>query len=326
MSMLLSFSDRFEMALGFWPFASMLLTLPILAFLYHRHGRLTMWGVCGAYLAVLYALGLVCFTLYPLPAGASGPGITYGIPPQLNLLAFVGDIRSDGMRAVFQIAANVVFFVPLGFIAGRAFGLRLVPAAIFGFAVSLLVETAQLTGLFGIYPYAYRTFDVDDLVWNTSGAVIGWCAAAGVNRLLPSGAKGEIEPTRTPGFVRRSVALALDGLLIGTVTLIIGAAAVLVRRALGAAGSEPADNLLWLAGAVALVVEGVIPWMRAGRTPGGGFVRMTMETKERTGARRVLFYAARLGTLALVFWYLPVAVPCALLFYLICRRMPYDYL
>ncbi len=97
----------------------MFLTLPILAMLYRRDGRLRAPSVIGTYLSVLYVLGLGCLTLYPLPDGNAGPGITYGVPANYNPLAFIGDIAKDGARAVFQIVANVAFFVPLGFIASR---------------------------------------------------------------------------------------------------------------------------------------------------------------------------------------------------------------
>ena len=116
---LTNYSDNFRVALFMWPLFAVALTLPILAYLYHRDGRLKATGVAATYLAVLYALGIVCFTLYPLPGGDAGPGITYGVPPQWNPFGFVGDIAKDGLRAVFQLAFNVVFFLPLGFICGR---------------------------------------------------------------------------------------------------------------------------------------------------------------------------------------------------------------
>ena len=139
MGFILSFTDKFVAALSLWPFASFMLTLPILAYLYHRDGRLKVWSAAGAYLVVLYFLGLGCFTLYPLPSGTEGLGITYGIAPQLNPIAFVGDIYRDGITAVLQIVMNVVFFVPLGFIASRAFHMRFQTTLLLGFATSLLI-------------------------------------------------------------------------------------------------------------------------------------------------------------------------------------------
>ena len=52
---------------------------------------------------------------------------------------------------------------------------------------SLLIEAAQLTGLFGIYPYAYRCCDVDDVITNTLGAALGWACAWLLGRVVPPG-------------------------------------------------------------------------------------------------------------------------------------------
>ena len=40
-------------------------------------------------------------------------------------------------------------------------------------------------------------------------------------------------------------------------------------------------------------VELVFPWIKNGSTPGGLIVRMSFETRERSGGKRVLFYFAR---------------------------------
>ncbi len=328
-----SYSENFAVALGLWPFMSLALTLPILAYLYHRDGRLRLGTAVGAYLTVLYGLGLVCLTLYPLPSGDSGPGITYGIPPQLNPLAFVGDLRREGVAALPQILANVVFFVPLGFIAGRLFRWGLARTALAGLAVSLLVETAQLTGVFGIYAYAYRTFDVDDLIYNTAGALVGWLLAAAAARVLPPDEEaGSVPVTDEPGFVRRMVALWIDSLVMAVAWVVLVSGVQALASAVGASRGDlpgPLGDQRWmlLLGAVVLVaVEGVVPALRAGRTPGGGFVRMTCETRPRRGWRRALFYVGRLVVLGAVLAWPFVGVPLAALFYALVRQMPYDLL
>ena len=324
---LAGYTDNFRAALALWPLASVALTLPILAYLYHRDGRLKFASVVSTYLAVLYLMGLGCFTLYPLPEGSSGPGVSYGIPWQLNPFAFVSDFAREGVSTLPQIVFNVVLFMPLGFIAGRLLRLGAARSAALGLAASFVIEAAQGTGLFGIYPYAYRTADVDDLIYNTAGAVLGWWCALQLGRVLPPGAlAAEGEVTHRPGFVRRCVALWLDTVLMGTVLLVLAAVASV------AAWSIPAGERLFqggwlvvLATAVFVVVEGVIPWMRGGSTPGGRFVRMSCETRERTGAHRLAFYLARLVVLGGSFLFFPLAWPVLMLFYLVARRMPYDF-
>ena len=328
-----SYSESFAAAVAAWPFASFALTLPILAILYRRDGRIRPLSAAGAYVSVLYLLGLVCFTLYPLPEGDSGPGITYGLDPIWNPLHFVGDIAADGAPAVAQLVANVALFVPFGFIAGR--GMRLgAPASVaLGFLASLGIELAQLTGLFGVYPYAYRTFETTDLATNTLGALCGWLLARASLRVLPD--PGRLAPaavTASPGIVRRAVAFCIDMALAAAASAIAGSGLLLALYALGgppaSAASLPALALLGTA--AVLAVEVAVPWRRGGRTPGGAFVRMTCETRERQGARRVAFYAARAFVILCAVG-LPgieprlTLVPLAcLVFYLFKRKMPYD--
>ncbi len=328
-----NYSENFAAALILWPFVSLLFTLPILAYLYHRDGRLRFGTFVGAYLTVLYGCGLVCFTLYPLPTGDAGPGITYGIAPQWAPLNFIGDIQRDGLKAVFQLVFNIMFFVPLGFIASRLLRLRFVSAALLGMAVSAMIELSQLTGLFGLYPYAYRCCDVDDVLANTLGAALGWLCAALLGRVVPPGKLADAEPTDRPGFVRRCVALWIDLAIVWLVAVVPYSVVALGMEFAGwgqpalpglTAGQTAALVIDGSAAAALVMVELVIPWRHGGSTPGGSFVRMTFETHPRTPGHRALFYAARAATLVAVLWEWPWLIPFLLLFYLVKREMPYD--
>ena len=328
-----SYSESFGMALSLWPLASFALTLPILAYLYHRDGRIRFFSAVGAYLSVLYVAGLTCFTLYPLPEGDSGPGITYGLDPIWNPFHFIDDVRADGIAAIAQLVANTALFVPFGFIAGRGLRLGLAPSVLLGFVASLAVETAQLTGLFGVYPYAYRTFETTDLCTNTAGALAGWALARASLRVLPARTADADAPVATsPGIVRRGVAFCIDLTLAGAISLTAQAAVTLAFHALGMETASAVGLALFGAVGTAAVVavELVVPWRHGGRTPGGAFVRMTCETRERRGPRRAAFYAARLFVVLCVtglpsieprFGLVPLA---CLAFYLIARKMPYD--
>lgn len=335
LSFLQGFSGSFKAALLLWPLLSAALTLPLAAYLYHRDGRLRVSAVLAAYMAVLYIAGLGCFTLYPLPSGTEGPGITYGIPPQLDPLNFVYDIQKDGLKAVFQLLFNVVLFVPLGFIAKRFLRLRLPATALLSLATTLLIETAQLTGLFGLYPFAYRTFEVDDIINNTLGGILGWFAGRLLDRAGFTPEAPAVTLCRQPGFIRRSVAFWIDGLIMGAGSLVLWSAASLIAelifdRPFLLLGLDSADTMALLsvpsAAALLIIVEGVIPWTHGGSTPGGMFTHMTFETKPRSGGWRLLFYGLRMAVLALALLYPPYAFPLLGIFYLIARQMPYDLL
>lgn len=325
---LAGYTDNFLVALTLWPAASLVLTLPILAYLYHRDGRLKFVSVVSTYLAVLYILGLGCFTLYPLPDGSTGLGFTYGVPWQLDPLEPLRDFAREGISILPQIAFNVVFFMPLGFIAGRLLRWGFIPSVLVGFLTSCLIELAQGTGLFGVYAYAYRTCDVDDVIYNTTGAALGWLCAAALSAILPPGALADADDiTHKPGFIRRSVAFWLDMLLVGLITTVAcGAIGLVLRNTPQLAFLADESWSATVAFASFALVEGLLPALHGGSTPGGGFVRMSCETKLRTGARRAVFYVVRLVVLGAAWFYYPFALPMLALFFIITRHMPYDFL
>ncbi len=331
-SYLSNFSGSFKAALVAWPFLSFALTLPILALLYHRDGRLKATTALAAYVSVLYLAGLACFTLYPLPSGDSGLGITYGIAPQLNPLNFIVDIQKDGLKAVLQQLFNIVLFVPFGFIAKALLRLGPVPTFALSLLATGLIETAQLTGLFGIYPFAYRTFEVDDIIMNVLGGMLGWLCAALVAKAIPQRPEEKPPITHDPGFVRRAIALWIDAMILGFCTLMPWLVASLTSEfAFHRACLLPGLSLDQTASAMFIVcfvasfvvVEVLIPWMHEGSTPGGMFVRMSCETRPRTGGLRIGFYAARTITLLVIFAF-PVTAFALAVFYLFARCMPYD--
>ncbi len=327
-----SYSANLQLALLAWPFFSVFLTLPILAYLYHRDGRLRFSAVCGTYISVLYLLSIACFAFYPLPAAETGPGITYGVPPQWNPFGFIGDIAQDGLKAVFQLLFNIVFFMPLGFIAGYLLGMRARTAILLSFAVSAMVELAQLTGLFGLYDYAYRCCDVDDLICNTLGGALGWLCARALGCRCAMNAERP-ETTRSPGFLRRCVAFWIDMSLASFVATITWVGVALLSSVLWGHPLEipPMGQeqtlAVWQTTVMALmfvVLEIVIPWFHDGSTIGGAFVRMTCETRDRTLSCRIFFYAMRTLTIVAALALAPLMFPLLAIYYFMKRCMPYD--
>lgn len=327
-----SYSVNFQLALFAWPFFSAMLTLPILAYVYHRDGRLRFSVVCGTYISVLYLLSIVCFAFYPLPTGESGPGITYGVPPQWNPLGFIGDIAEDGLTAVFQLLFNIVFFMPLGFIAGYLLRMRAWTTVLLAFGISAMVEIAQLTGLFGLYDYAYRCCDVDDLICNTLGGALGWlCARALGGSKTEDVSRPEI--TRQPGFVRRCVAFWIDMSIVSFVAMISWIGITLLGMAVTGRVFEipPLTQeqtlVAWqtiVMGIMFIITEIIIPWFHDGSTIGGSFVRMTCETKERTHWYRIFFYTMRTLTIVAALLLAPIMFPLLGIYYIAKRCMPYD--
>lgn len=134
--------------------------------------------------AVLYVTGVG--TLYDL--------LRYGIDlgrGAVNLIPFFGSDWTTGY------VLNAVMFVPLGILLPLIWPrtARLLPTAAFGFAFSLLIELSQLLN--------NRTTDIDDLIMNTLGAVIGFALYWLVRRIrsphasLPTAAHASREDARS---------------------------------------------------------------------------------------------------------------------------------
>src|SRR5699024_3873803 len=126
--------------------------------------------------------------LLPLPSDPARLCAVGGAGVQTRPLQFLRDIAAHGgwylhNPAVLQVGLNVALFVPLGMVV-RYVALRrrgavtgILGATVAGACVSGLIELTQLTGDWFLYPCAYRVFDVDDLLANTVGALLGALAA-----------------------------------------------------------------------------------------------------------------------------------------------------
>jgi hypothetical protein len=164
---------------------AVLLFIPVAAVQYRRDGRLGPGDLSVLLGAAVYGVSLWTYTLLPLP----DVGDYTCQHAQTRLMAFADDIRRAAEhagyaglgtpgellrnRAFLQVVLNVVLFLPFGPFVRMITHRGVVVATGLGLAVSLLIEVTQLTGVWGVYPCAYRLFDVDDLLTNTLGAFTG---------------------------------------------------------------------------------------------------------------------------------------------------------
>lgn len=169
------FSESFKLCLMLWPITCIFLTIPFIVARALARQRITWSYVFFSYSFLLYALGLGLFTLYPLPDNPIMFCLNHSIDFQLIPFSWIPILTSKyHLAIILQLIANIIFFIPLGIYIALYFKKTLKHAIIIGFLVSLLIEIAQLTGLFFIYPCNYRFFDVDDLIMNTFGSILGY--------------------------------------------------------------------------------------------------------------------------------------------------------
>lgn len=260
---------------------AVLLFIPVAAVQYRRDGRLGPGDLTVLVGAAVYGVSLWTYTLLPLP----DVGDYACQHAQTRLMAFADDIRraaeqagyaglgtpSELLRnqAFLQLVLNVVLFLPLGPFVRLITHRGVVVATVLGLGVSLLIELTQLTGVWGVYPCAYRLFDVDDLVTNTLGAFLGavvsYPYAARRRRRLGTGRRRL--PTRvTPG--RRIAGTVCDVLFV----VLAGTAAAALWRGYLVYGEHerPAGDsaaMIALRAGVPFLVQALVVLL-AGRTVG----------------------------------------------------------
>lgn len=279
---------------------------------YRRYGQLRGWSAVVAAAGALYACGLVAFTLFPLPDVTGGfcTGRALRDYWQVRPFASLDDIAAAGhsptSAAFLQVALNVMLFVPLGFLLRYRFGRGLAASTALGLLVSLAVEVTQGTAVFGLYPCPYRIADVDDLITNTAGAVVGWLLAWALGRRLPAAVPEPVADTGPPGLVRRGLAFAGDLLILSLAQFACRAVLVLVGegtatpRLTDLATSDRFGAALGVLVPVVAVV--VVPLLRRDRaTPGQATFNLAL-ADARTGG----VAPARAVLLRFALWWLPV--------------------
>ena len=81
---------------------------------------------------------------------------------------------------------NIFLTVPFGMYLRYYFKKSKLDIIIYSFFLSLFFELTQLTGLYFIYPRGYRLFDVDDLILNTVGGLLGYFLVKPLMKILPT--------------------------------------------------------------------------------------------------------------------------------------------
>ncbi len=302
----------YDIQLGFlaFPLVALLLALPYALYQYRRFGAISVWKTFVVFTFILYCMCAVSLIVFPLPKDLSQI-VEIAQTPQLQPFHFVEQIRETTdfswadrstwgptlkARAAYEAYFNVLLTVPLGAYLCYLFRCRWWMALLIGMATTLLFETSQLTGLFGIYDHPYRLFDVDDLILNTTGTMLGFWLMIPLTWALPS--MDEVnEQARERGssrvsLTRRVLAAVIDLAVLAVLFVLAwimfsptdaqiakalamdpsrAGAKTLAFRFIGGLFADPMTALL-LALAIGAVLFAVIPMASKGRTIGKALV------------------------------------------------------
>lgn len=195
-----AYTEPILWAVIIFPFVAMLFTAPYVLVQYHKYGAIPMIRVGIVYSFILYLIAAYFLVILPLPSQEEVAMMT-GSTTQLVPFAFITDfirntsfVLSDPstyLKAftepyIYQVLYNVLLFVPFGIYLRYYFNCSFKKTLFLSFLLTLFFELTQLSGLYGIYPRGYRLFDIDDLMLNTLGGIIGYFIAAIVTKVLPS--------------------------------------------------------------------------------------------------------------------------------------------
>jgi len=183
-----------------FPFVVAIFTLPYIAYNYHKYGSVISLKVVIVYSFIFYILCMYCLVILPLPSPEKAATL-HSHKMQLEPFLFIKDIlqRSDIIkdqpRTWLSVVLNKAFLVnilnlflalPFGMYLRYYFKRSFIETLVLSFLLSLFFEITQLTGLYFAYSGSYRLFDVDDLIVNTSGGVLGFLLMGTFMKFLPS--------------------------------------------------------------------------------------------------------------------------------------------
>ena len=313
-------------ALSF-PLIAFFITLPYMIYQYRRFGSIPWLRTLVVYSFAFYLLCAYFLVLLPLPEDRSAV-VPYAQTPQLVPFNFVHGFLAETTFSpsdpstwlaalrdpyVYEAFFNVLLLVPLGMYLRYYFRRTWWQTLAIGFLVTLSFETTQLTGLWGLYEHPYRLFDVDDLMLNTLGAMIGFWTVGPAMRVLPD-IRLVNEEAREAGMRASVTKRALSFFIDLAIALAAAGAATAATEALGARAAVEAAGASW--GTAVQVADAVsfaaffalVPALTRGQTLAQKLLRLRIVRTDATPARWYQ-YLARYGLLALFGW-----APFSLLF------------
>ncbi len=218
-----------------FPIIALLITLPYMIKQYHKYGSIPFLRTFIVYSFILYLLIAWFMVILPLPKIEEVAKMTRPwaqlIPfdalrviiesSNFNILDFSTYIDTLKNPPVYQMLFNFVLTIPFGVYLRYYFNRKWWEVLTCSFMLSFFFEVTQFSCLFGIYPRPYRMFDVDDLIVNTLGGMIGYFITPLFSKILPSRDKLD-EKAYLKGekvsFPRKAIATLIDFIIVCIIT------------------------------------------------------------------------------------------------------------
>ena len=209
-----------KIAAAFFPLVALLVSIPFILIEYHKYGSVSLYKSIVFYSIVLYIMCAYFLIILPLPERSEVLKLT---TPVLQLIPFnfIWDIIKHftftwsffKSSYLYVPLFNILLTFPFGMYLRYCFHCNKKQTIIYTALLSLFFELTQLSGLYFIYPRAYRLCDIDDIILNTLGGLGGYYIIGLFSHYLPSwdkvNEKSIISGLEVSGF-RRMTSLLLD--------------------------------------------------------------------------------------------------------------------
>ena len=195
----IGYIEAIKTAILIFPIIAFLFTLPFILQQYHKYGSIHKFRTLIIYSFILYMITIYFLVILPLPSinDVTKPDKMMNLIPFsfvddfINKSSFILNDPSTYLTALssfsFYVAAfNILMTIPFGMYLRYYFKCSFKKILLFSFCLSLFFELTQLSGLYFIYPYPYRLFDVDDLILNTLGGILGYFIMGLIDNFLPT--------------------------------------------------------------------------------------------------------------------------------------------
>lgn len=303
-----------------FPAIAVIFTIPYLIYNYKKYGSIMSLRLWIIYSFILYMLITYCLIILPLPSAEKAQALR-GHHLQLNPLNFIFDIIKNtkidlnhpkSFLTIFNnwgfltTIFNIFMTLPFGFYLRYYFQNNLKQVLIKTFLLSLFFELTQLSGLYFIYQGNYRLFDVDDLITNTLGGLLGFLLAGALIKFLPTRAEIDqksYDRSQKISLLRRFIAMFFDIVASAIFSFTIGT--ILIKF-------FNFNNAIPISLLMVVLFLSLIATITDGRTPGFFMTNIKIiiskEVKQKNSFKRFLHYFIRFAVFILQYILAPYLI------------------
>lgn len=298
-----------------FPIVAFLITIPFILIEYHKYGSIHKFRTFIIYSFILYLMVVYFLVILPLPPRES---VVYkeGMI-RTHLFSFIGDFLRESSfvwndpstylkslcdPSFYTVIFNIFMTIPFGMYLRYYFKCDFKNTCFYSFLLSLFFEVTQLTGLYFLYQYPYRVFDVDDLLMNTLGGALGYIIMKLFLSFLPSRDRMDAESFKegkNVSALRRITLFCFDFFLFFLSDFFLLLFTI-----------DLWWHVLWFGCYFVL-----IPFLKNGKTIGAKFLNVRLEFQQST------FIFSILRILFLLFYYIIFPISSTYFFLLFVHRL-----